>query len=733
MRRSSLAIGFPLYKRCSTLAGMPKPTSSSSSVPKDQASAQKKLEALKKEIRFHDHQYYVLDQPTIADRDYDRLFQELIDLEAAFPKLLTPDSPSQRVGGAAIDAFEKAPHRQPMLSLSNSYSPEDISSFDERVKKVLERAGEVTYFCEPKFDGLAIELIYEDGILTGALTRGDGAVGENVISNVRTIRAIPQKLPITDAPALLEVRGEILMFKKDFAALNEAQQEAGTVPFANPRNAAAGSLRQLDPRITASRTLRMFAYAPGVIEGMTFKSQEEFETYLAEAHIPTVGIAPKDESFEAFAERTRKNLKSLASGKKTPIALARLCKGPEEAIAYYHLIDEIRKQLPFDIDGIVCKVDSYRLQKELGFVARSPRWATAAKFQPEQGETVIREIAIQVGRTGALTPVAIMEPVRVGGVTITNATLHNQDEIDRKDVRVGDTVVIQRAGDVIPEVVRVIEAKRPKNSVAFKIPHKCPICNSPAEKAEDEAVLRCTNLLCPAIVKESLKHFVARRAMNIERLGDKMIETLVEEGLIKSFSDLYRLNFESLIALERQGEKSVTNILESIEASKATTLQRFIFALGIRHVGETTAKTIANHFGTIEKLEAASLEDLIAVKDVGPRVAESIASAFQNKQLRKEVSDLQKLGVTYEAVTSKKKSAGSTALVGKKFVVTGTLPIPRDDVKDIIEANGGAVSGSVSKKTDYVLAGEEAGSKLDKATELGVQVLDWDGFQALLK
>ncbi len=701
-------------------------------VPKDQASALKKLETLKTEIRHHDHQYYVLDRPSISDQDYDRLFQELLDIEQAFPALVTPDSPSQRVGGAPIDAFEKAPHRQPMLSLSNSYSPEDIGAFDERVRKVLERSGEVTYFCEPKFDGLAIELIYEDGVLTGALTRGDGTVGENVISNVRTIRSIPQKLSLKNPPALLEVRGEILMFKKDFAALNEAQQEAGTVPFANPRNAAAGSIRQLDSRITASRTLRMFAYAPGVIEGEIFKSQEEFETYLAKAHLPTVGIAPKDESFEDFAARSEKALKAFASGKGEPVALARLCKGADEAIQYYHFIEKVRKLLPFDIDGIVCKVDNYRLQQELGFVARSPRWATAAKFQPEQGETVIREIAIQVGRTGALTPVAIMEPVKVGGVTITNATLHNQDEIDRKDIRVGDTVVIQRAGDVIPEVVRVIEAKRSKSSVPYKIPHKCPICSSPASKEEDEAVLRCTNILCPAIVKESLKHFVARRAMNIERLGDKMIETLVDEGLVGSFSDLYRLTFDQLIALERQGEKSVSNILESIENSKSTTLPRLIFALGIRFVGETTAKTLASHFGTIEKLEAASLEDLLAVKDVGPRVAESIAKAFKNKTLRKEVADLQKLGVHYEEVKKKTKALGSTALEGKKFVVTGTLPIPRDDVKDLIEANGGVVSGSVSKKTDYVLAGEEAGSKLDKATELGVAILDWDGFQALL-
>lgn len=686
--------------------------------------AEKRIEHLRAEIERANYLYHVLDQPTISDREYDKLFQELLDLEEAHPELVSPDSPTQRVGGSPLEAFEKLSHRTPMLSLSNSYSPEDIAAFDERINKILERKGEVEYFCEPKFDGLAVELIYENGLLTGALTRGDGSVGENVISNVRTMRSVPQRL--TKAPELLEVRGEILMFKKDFAALNEAQQEAGVVPFANPRNAAAGSLRQLDPKITASRPLRLFAYAPGVIEGKKFESQEAFEEYLDEKQLPTVGTSTED-SFEKFTSRVEKELKA---GKRA--ALARVCNGAQEAIEYYHFIEKIRKLLPFDIDGIVVKVNSYRLQQELGFVARSPRWATAAKFNPEQAETVIERIDVQVGRTGALTPVAVMTPVKVGGVTVTNATLHNQDEIDRKDIRVGDTVVIQRAGDVIPEVVRVIAEKRSKKSVPFKIPSKCPVCGSPATRTEDEVVARCTNLLCPAIVKNSLIHFIGRRAMNIEGLGDKMIETLVNEGLVKSFSDLYRLKYDDLIALERQGDKSVTNTLESLAASKKTTLPRLIFALGIRFVGETTAKSLANHFGTIEKLEEASLEDLLNVKDIGEKVGESVVKAFANKLLRKEVADLQKLGVHYEAI-EKKASKGSTKLDGKKFVITGTLPIPRDYVKDMIEANGGAVSGSVSKKTDYVLAGEEAGSKLDKAAELGVAILDWDGFQALLK
>lgn len=699
---------------------------------KDRASAKKKIEKLRAEIRTHDYNYYVLSRPTITDQEYDELFRDLQALEKEHPELVTPDSPTQRVSEMAVDAFEKIEHRLPMLSLANSYSPEDLCAFDERVRKALERDGDVTYFCEPKFDGLAIELIYEDGLLTGALTRGDGTVGENVISNVKTIRAIPQRLETEKPPKLLEVRGEVLMFKADFAALNESQQELGVVPFANPRNAAAGSLRQLDPKITASRTLRMFAYAPGVVEGVTFKSQQEFEHYVCDLRLPTVGVADPDEPFEKFASRTEKELKAHAEGKGARPPLARACKGADEAVKYYHLIEKVRKLLPFDIDGIVTKVDSFRLQQELGFVARSPRWATAAKFQPEQAETVIREIAVQVGRTGALTPVAIMEPVRVGGVTVTNATLHNQDEIDRKDVRVGDTVVIQRAGDVIPEVVRVVEEKRKKGAKKFTLPDKCPVCGHKVFKMEEEVVLRCVNLLCPAIVKESLKHFVARRAMNIERLGDRMIETLVDEGLVKSFSDLYRLKFDQLIALERQGEKSVQNILDSIEGSKESTLPRLIFALGIRFVGEATAKSLAKHFGTIEALMDASMEQLLEVEDVGEKVAESIKKALSDKTLRKEIVELQKLGVHYEEI-KKTERPSSTVLEGKKFVVTGTLPIPRDDVKDMIEANGGQVAGSVSKKTDYVIAGEEAGSKLQKAVELGVPVLDWDGFQSLLK
>lgn len=698
---------------------------------KPNAALKTRLLTLREDLRRYDYHYHVLDQPLIGDREYDKLFQELLTIENQHPELVTPDSPSQRVGATPSEGFEKATHRTPMLSLANSYSPEEIRAFDERVRKFLqleEGAAPIRYFCAPKFDGLAIELIYENGLLTGALTRGDGTVGENVLANIRTLRSLPQKLLGHSWPSLFEVRGEVLMFKADFKALNEAQAEDGEVPFANPRNAAAGSIRQLDSKITAARRLRFFAYAPGVISGdKPATTQSEFEARLAAFGLPTVGTADPTEPIAKFINR----VSALAEkGKARNEPLARLCAGPDEAIAYYHFIEHIRHQLPFDIDGMVVKVDDYQLQRELGFVARSPRWAVAAKFQPEQAQTLVKEILIQVGRTGALTPVAVMEPVYVGGVTITHATLHNQDEIDRKDVRVGDTVVVQRAGDVIPEVVEVVMAKRPAKSVAFRIPERCPVCGSKAERLEDEAVTRCTNPLCAAILKESIKHFAGRRAMNIEGLGDRMIEKLVDVKLVASFSDLYRITLEQLLELDRQGEKSAANLIESLEASKKTTLARLIFSLGIRMVGETTAKDLAKHFGSTEALIAATEPDLIAVDGVGEKVAHSVLNAFSNKALVKEVKALLTLGVTYSA--GAKKTVGSQALAEKKFVITGTLPVGRDEVKDLIEANGGSVAGSVSKKTDYVVAGEDAGSKLQKAIELEIEVLDWQGLQKLL-
>lgn len=695
--------------------------------------ARNRLEQLRKQIRAHDYAYYVQDRPTVTDKEYDELYAELVKIETENPSWITSDSPSQRVAGTPADEFTKVAHRTPMLSLQNSYSVEDIDGFDERVRKALKDLGTqaIEYFCEPKFDGLAIEIVFENGVLTQAITRGDGTTGEDVTANVRTIRSLP--LTIDTKAKLYEVRGEIVMLKADFLALNESQQEAGEVPFANPRNAAAGSIRQLDSTIAAARPLRMFAYAPGVIEGAKLSSQAEFEIQLIALGIPSVGVAPSEESFEAFRKRVKTQL--ARNSKKSSVALstlqlARVCQGAAEAKAYYTFIQDVRQSLPFDIDGVVFKVNEYRLQDDLGFVARSPRWATAAKFPPEQAETIIERIDVQVGRTGALTPVAVMTPTKVGGVTITNATLHNQDEINRKDIRVGDTVVIQRAGDVIPEVVRVVVEKRPKKAQPFVIPSKCPICDEKAEKAEDEAVLRCVNPTCPALLKGSLKHFVARRAMNVDGLGDKLIDAFVDAGLIKRASDLYTLTQEKILSLDRQGEKSAANLIESLEKSKQTTLARLIFALGIRHVGETTAKALANYFGSIDAFLAADAEALIAVPDVGETMAQSISHVLEKGILRDEVKRLIKHGVVIESAKKEKKSG---SLGGKKYVVTGTLPLGRDEVKDMIEANGGVVLSGVSKKTDFLIAGEEAGSKLQKATELGVPVLDWDAFQAQLE
>lgn len=714
------------------------PASKPSAEPSDRAAE------LRAQIQHHDYLYHTLDRPEISDREYDSLFSELKELEQRHPELVTPDSPTQRVGGRILEAFEKVEHRSPMLSLQNSYNTDDIDSFADRARKELKDLAPETFdfFCEPKFDGLAIELVYEHGVFVRAITRGDGMIGEDVTQNVRTIDSVPLRLKDIRAP-LFEVRGEIVMLKEDFQILNESQQEEGEAPFANPRNAAAGSIRQLDPAIAKARPLRMFAYAPGVLEfgdGLVPKSQSAFETLCETVGLPTVGVAEPNESFREFRHRVKNaldlELTSSNSNRRRPkpqqLKLARVCKGEAEAKLYYEFIQEIRSLLPFDIDGIVVKVNNYRLQEDLGFVARSPRWATAAKFPPEQAETVIERIDVQVGRTGALTPVAVMKPVRVGGVTITNATLHNQDEIDRKDVRVGSRVLIQRAGDVIPEVVKVITQE--DGSVPFRIPNECPVCGSLADKPDGEVVLRCVNRKCPAVLKGALKHFVARRAMNVDGLGDKLIDAFVDAGLVKRPSDLYLLTAEKILSLERQGEKSAQNLLESLEASKKTSLARMIFALGIRHVGETTAKSLAKFYGNIENFFAADEPSLLSVPDIGEKMALEILRVLKDGELKEEVELLQKYGVQIEAA---KRATGATSegggtLGGKKYVITGTLPMGRDEVKDLIEANGGIVLSGVSKKTDFLLAGEEAGSKLQKATELGVAILDWDNFQKQL-
>ena len=660
----------------------------------------KRHSELKATISKHDHLYHVLDKPEISDYDYDQLFSELIELENSNKFLEISDSPSQRAGGKPLDVFLKIDHRTPMLSLANSYSPEDILDFDNRVKKFLKSEKPIEYFSEPKFDGLAIELVYENGVLVQALTRGDGTTGENVTANVKTVRSIPLRLHSNSPPKLIEIRGELLMYKKDFADLNNFQQEAGQQTFANPRNAAAGSIRQLDSKIAAARPLHFFAYALGVVEGHTFKSFDEMERQFSKWGLPVIA-----EKFKS------------------------VCAGPDQVVEYYHRMEKVRPDLPFDIDGIVIKTNSFRIADDLGLVARSPRWATAAKYKPEQAETVIESINVQVGRTGALTPVAVMKPVRVGGVTVTNATLHNQDEVDRKDVRVGDSVIVQRAGDVIPEIVSVVLNKRPKNSKPFILPDRCPTCDSKVVKVEGEIVSRCVNPFCPSIVKESLKHFVSRRAMNIDKVGDRLIETFVDAGLIKTFSDFYLLTKDQVLNLERQGEKSAENIINSIEKSRHSALSRLIYAMGIRFVGEQTAKLLADHFTTIEAFLAASEEELLQVPEIGPKVAKTILEWSANPKVVGEVKKLLKNGVEIEKANRKKTGP----LSGMSFLITGALPVKRDEAKDLIEANGGKILSSVSAKLDYLVAGEDPGSKLEKAQGLGVKVIDWNNLQRMLK
>ncbi|MBC7741227.1 MAG: NAD-dependent DNA ligase LigA [Bdellovibrionaceae bacterium] len=659
---------------------------------------------LKTQIRHHDHLYHSKDKPEITDFEYDKLFAELLKLEAENQGLDRWDSPSQRVGGDAISVFKKVQHRKPMLSLGNSYSPEDILDFNDRVKKFLrfekESTQKIEYFVELKLDGLSMELVYEKGALIRALTRGDGVVGEDVTHNIKTIKSIPLKLKTQKPPALLEVRGEVLIYKEDFVTMNEKNEEQGLPLFANPRNAAAGTVRQLDPKIAASRPLKFIAYALGEYEGISFTSQKNISEKFKDLGIP---VLPDD--------------------------LICLTKEVDDVVSYYHQIEKKRPKLEFDIDGIVVKVNSLALQEDLGLVARSPRWATAAKFKPTQAETVIEEIQVQVGRTGALTPVAIMAPIKVGGVTITSATLHNQDEIDRKDVRVGDSVVIQRAGDVIPEVVEVVLSKRLANSKPFKLPANCPSCGTKAVKEEEDAVLRCPNPFCKAVMVESLKHFVARRAMNVEKVGERLVDAFVTEGLVETFSDLYKLKKSQLKNLERQGEKSVENILKSLEASKKTTLARFIYALGIRFVGEQTAKLIADHFGTIDAFLDARQEELETIPEIGPKVSESILNWLKQKRSQKEVRELVKLGIEFE----KPKRSSTGSLSGNSFLVTGTLPVKRDEAQAFIEQNGGKLLSGVSSKLSYLVVGDDPGSKVDKAESLGVAMISWEELQALAK
>jgi DNA ligase (NAD+) len=671
-----------------------------------------RAQALRDEIARHDYLYYVLDAPEVPDSEYDRLFRELQALEADFPVLVTPDSPTQRVGGQAARAFSSVTHRQPMLSLNNAFEEEEAAAFDRRVREAL-GLDVVEYAVEPKFDGLAISLVYENGLLAQAATRGDGYSGEDVTANVMTIRAIPVRLETQSPPPLLEVRGEVLMQKRDFERLNQHQQTKGEKLFANPRNAAAGSLRQLDPKITARRPLSFFAYGIGATDSIPLPATHcATMDYLAGLHLPVA----RERSVVA-------GLKGL--------------------LAYYHHIGAARPALPYDIDGVVYKVNNLRQQQELGYVARAPRFAVAHKFPAQEALTVVEAIEVQVGRTGAITPVARLRPVFVGGVTVTNATLHNQDEIDRKDIRVGDTVSVRRAGDVIPEVVRALPEKRPAGAQPYDllaaIGQVCPVCGSHAVRLEDEAAVRCTGgLYCPAQRKQALLHFASRRAMDIEGLGDKLVEQLVDGGLVQHLPDLYRLDLARLAGLDRMGDKSAHNLLHALNQSRHIVLARFIYALGIRNVGEATAKDLARHFGTLQALMEADAGDLQAVPDVGPVVAECILQFFAETHNREVLEKLCKpveeggAGIVLEQAAV--NMAAGQVLSGKTLVLTGTLPtLSREQAKEMIEAAGGKVAGSVSKKTDYVVAGEEAGSKLEKAQTLGVVVLDETGLRQLLQ
>ena len=647
---------------------------------------------LQKELARLEHAYYVLDTPLLPDSEYDRLYRELLEIEAAHPEWVTSESLSQRVGGAALKEFNSVEHVVPMLSLNNAFEDAELIAFDRRCREGLE-VKQVNYAGELKFDGLAISLRYENGSLVRAATRGDGASGEDVTANIKTVRAITLRLLGKNIPAVLEIRGEVFMYLEDFQKMNQLAAAQGEKEFANPRNAAAGSLRQLDSKITAKRPLSFFAYGLGALEPQSWlpATHTELLNRYADLGLPVCS--------------ERKVLKSV-----------------EEMLAFYHEIEAKRDSLPYDIDGIVYKVNSIAEQNALGFVSRAPRFALAHKFPAQEALTTVLGIDVQVGRTGAITPVARLAPVEVGGVTVTNATLHNEDEVKRKDVRIGDTVTVRRAGDVIPEVVSVIKERRPKGAAEFVMPTRCPVCDSHIERLADEAVARCSGgLFCGAQRKQALIHFAHRRALDIEGLGEKIVDQLVDQNLVRTPADLYRLGFSAIANLERMGDKSADNLIQAINQSRNTTLARFIFALGIRHVGETTAKDLANHYQSMHALMDAGLEDLLTVKDVGPVVADSIVSFMEEAHNREVIEQLLASGMQL----SVEKKVISAAVAGKTFVLTGTFPsLSRDQAKDLLEKAGAKVAGSVSKKTDYVVAGTDAGSKLSKAEELGITVID---------
>ncbi len=659
--------------------------------------AGKRLVQLKAELAEHNYRYHVLDEPAVPDSVYDQLYQELVELERRYPELVSPDSPTQRVGAAPAAGFPQVPHGLPMLSLDNAFSQEDLENFNRRVQERLGSDGELEYSAEPKLDGAAINLWFESGELVRAATRGDGSVGEDVTHNVRTIRSVPLRLRGSGVPGLLEVRGEIFMPRRGFRKLNEAAEKAGEKPFANPRNAAAGSLRQLDPRLTASRPLALFAYGVGTVADGSLPSRHtEVLECLRAWGLP---VAPE-------AERVA---------------------GVAGCLGYYARMLEKRAGLPYDTDGVVFKVNDVDLQARLGTVARAPRWAVAFKFPAEEQLTTVESVDFQVGRTGVLTPVARLEPVFVGGATVSNATLHNLDELHRKDVRPGDTVIVRRAGDVIPEVVSVLLERRPARTSPVRTPERCPVCSSPVLRVEGEAALRCTGAsVCPAQRKEALRHFASRRALNIDGLGSQLIDQLVDTDLVRKPGDLFRLTSSQLQQLDRMGERSATKLLEAIDRSKATTLERFLYALGIPEVGEATSKSLVRHFGQLSALMAATAEQLAEVEDVGPIMAGHITAYLQAPQNQEVIKDLRSVGVHWsEEVHPAHAGRAERPLKGKTFVLTGTLAgMTREEATARIEALGGKVTSSVTAKTSYLVVGDKPGSKLAKAEKLGVEVLD---------
>ncbi len=676
-----------------------------------------RIEELREQINEHNYRYFVLDNPIISDAEYDALMRELIELEEAHPELVTPDSPTQRVGAPPSEAFAIVEHRVPMLSLANAFSPDDLRAFDARTCRFA-GVDDIEYVAELKIDGSSVSVTYENGVLVRAATRGDGARGEDITANVRTIRSVPLKLR---KPVTLEVRGEVFMYHADFEKLNEERAAAGEQLFANPRNAAAGSVRQLDPTETAKRPLDVFFYAVGWIDELAVDGQPP---------------ATHAETLEFLAEL----------GFKVNTEW-RLVADIEEAIEYCNAIEQRRADLGYSIDGVVLKVNDLHLHEQLGTTAKTPRWATAYKFAAEQAITKVEDIVVNVGRTGAVTPMARFTPVQVGGVTVSRASLHNEDYIREKDIRIGDTVVIQRAGDVIPEVVRVLKERRDGTEREFHMPTECPVCGAQVVRPEGEAVARCIGTSCPAELLEGLIHFVSRDAMDMDGVGPKLLEQLVERGFVKTPADLYHLTREQLLSLERMGEKSAENVLQAVATSKEAGLERVLFALGIRHVGQNVARDLAAHMGDIDRLMAATFDELTAVPAVGEKIAGSVLEYFAEPQNRELIERLKEAGVRMTATSTVAAAAGGaagaggaggeggtgTALAGKRFVVTGTLSRPRREIEDLIRSYGGTVSGSVSRNTDFVLAGENPGSKLDRARELGVPVLTEEDFERMLE